>query len=502
MKGFWRSLYGRISLLYLVLSLVLALVCAGITVRYFDLFMDAVDQKLNRQLAAKLVPQVQKARADTTYDGALAEVGNRITMFHPALEMYVLDERGRVRAASIEPSPEAGPLARDAVDLGPIEAYLDGAAVPVWGDDPTSTQGTRVFSAAEMKLAGGGSGYLYVILSGRAARAAEGMLQNTYIRRTLLLSLLLAMGVTVVVGLFLFRLLTRRFDRLSATVQRFKNGHLEERVEVDKDDEIGQLARAFNEMADTISAQMTALRRTDEERRRLVAEVSHDFRTPLTSIRGHAERMLDNLGPELSEDHRRRLRVIVQNADRLDRLADQLHELSRLDARQADPDVESFSLAELVQDLVVKFQPKAEEEDVELEADTSLDLPAVRGDIGLIERLLSNLVDNALENTPSGGRVTIRIEEENGAVTVRVLDTGIGIPEEDLPLVTQRFYRIDRDGTSPIDGEDAEKRSGLGLAISEEIAHLHETELSIESREGEGTAVSFELPKAQKQTAS
>lgn len=485
MTSLWQSLYGRISLVYLVLSLILGLLCAWVTVRHFDVFVNAVDQKLNRNLASKLVPQVQSASADTSYAGALQQVTEQVTMLHPALELYVLDASGRVRAAS--PSPDR--LARQRVDLVPVRGYLDGEAVPVWGDDPAAPEGKKVFSAASMKLADGSSGYLYVILSGRAARTAKSMLQNTYVQRTLLLSLLLALGFTVIVGLLLFRVLTRRFNDLATTVQGFKEGHYDERVEVGQDDEIGQLGRTFNEMADTIAAQMEALRRTDEERRQLVAQVSHDFRTPLTSIRGHAEQMLSDRDDLSAKDREDRLRMIVQNAERLDRLADQLHELSRLDAHQTTPNFESFSIAELVQDLVVKFQPQADEEDVALRAGVSPDVPSVYGDIGLVERLLSNLIDNALTNTPTGGTVTVRLDETNGKVRVQVEDTGVGIPEDELALVTQRFYRVDRDGEAPDDG------SGLGLAIAAEIADAHGTDLAIDSELGEGTTVTVRFPQ-------
>lgn len=484
MRCLWRSLYGRISLLYLVLSLVLCLLTAWVTMRHFDLFVNAVDQRLNRSLAERLVPEVQSASADTSYSSALAEVAERVTMLHPALEFYILDASGRIRVAS----PSGNQLVGETVNTEPIEEFLEGAEVPVWGDNPAAADGEQVFSVAPMELADGSSGYLYLILSGRAARMARSMLQNTYVQRTLLASLLIALSFTVIVGLLLFRVLTRRFDDLATTVQHFKDGQYDDRVTVEQGDEIGQLGRAFNEMADTIAAQMEALRRTDKERRRLVAQVSHDFRTPLTSIRGHAERSLedrDHLSAELDE----RFRMIVQNAERLDRLADQLHELSRLDARETSPNFEPFSIAELVQDLVIKFRPQSHEEGVTLQAGELPAVSSVCGDIGLVERLLSNLIDNALRNTGEGGTVTVRLDETNGDVQVQVEDTGIGIPEDEVSLVTQRFYRVDRDG------ETDEGGSGLGLAVAAEIAEIHDSQLAIESEVGVGTTVSVQFPQ-------
>ncbi|WP_263788159.1 sensor histidine kinase [Salinibacter grassmerensis] len=506
MSRIWKSLYGRISLLYLGLSLALCLTCAWVTVWQFRTFMGAVNQRLDRQLATDLVPRIEAAGADGTYDRAVKQVGATIEELRPAVQLYVLDASGRVRASSVE-DPY---LRRQRIDLAPIKAFVGGATVPVRAQDPASTTDRKVFSAAPIEGPDGQQDYLYVILNGCSADAIASTFKQTYVWRTFASSLLLALGFTTVVGLALFWLLTRRFRSLTNVVQRFKEGDYDERADAQRDDEIGQLGQAFNEMADTIAAQVEALRRTDEERRRLVAQVSHDFRTPLTSIRGHAERLLDSPAagdgapsdqlpegenPPAPPQRLERIETILENTERLDRLSGRLHELSRLDAPESNLNQAPFSLAELAHDLVVKFRPVAEDRGLTLRVDLTPDLPSVEGDIGQIERLLSNLIENALENTPAGGEVVLRLQRDDDDVRVAVTDTGVGIPEEEIPLVTQRFHQVDQ-VDAPAGSQDDGDGSGLGLTVAANVAEAHSRSLEIDSTRREGTTVSLRLPVA------
>ena len=171
----------------------------------------------------------------------------------------------------------------------------------------------------------------------------------------------------------------------------------------------------------------------------------------------------------------------------LNKLVGDLFELSKLDARQIEPQVEPFNMAELTQDVVMKFQPLAGEMGVALTADLPKDLPNVRGDLALIERALSNLIENAVRYTPGNGSVCVRLENTNHAVYVFVSDTGPGIPAEDLSRIFERFYRLEKSRTS-------RHGAGLGLAIAQKIIELHNSRIKVESVVNEGTTFSFVLP--------
>lgn len=486
--SFFRSLYGRVSALALLLALILCASGAWVAVWHVNRFVKEVDQKLHRNLAMKLAASVDSLLAAGAYEVALGQADMHTTMFFPALETYILDDSGRILARM----PAADSLQLTHVDLTPVHALQDEAVLlPVWGQNPVDPSEPKVFSAAPATLAGGAPGYLYVVLRGQAAGSAAGMLQNSYILRTLPLYLGLILLCTVLVGWVGFRLLSARFRRLIASVHQFKQGHYDHRVDVQGQDEIGDLARAFNEMAATIEAQVDALRQSDAERRAVVANISHDFRTPLTAVRGRAERLLQHQGGMPAEAQRANLEEILRSTDRLERLAQHLNALSKLDARSLQPRMEPFPIAELVQDIVVSLRPVADDWGVALRTEVDPTVGHVRADISLIERLLTNLVSNALENTPQGGRVTVRVQP-GAAETVRlaVEDTGRGIPADALVLVRQRFYRVKRPALHRSDG------SGLGLSIAHEIAELHGADLEIDSSEGAGTRVRCTLPAA------
>ena len=479
-----RSLYGRLSVAYLALSLGLCMICTWITMRHFDLFIQEVQQHSNRHLAQNLADVLAPALQAGLDTLALRADVRHINALNPSLELYVLDEDGHLLAASIGPDH----VQKSRVAMGPVHAFLDEhARLPIQGEDPSSLEARKVFSVAPVSLGPDVRGYLYVILRGMPLEVSAQMLQDSYILRTLALSLLVTLLFTGVTGLLLFALMTRRFRRLTATVQRFKEGDYGQRVQNGTEDEIGQLGRAFNEMAGTIEAQVEALKRTDEARRKLVANVSHDLRTPLTSTRAYIERMLMKRDVLLPEEQQAYLQAVLMNTERLSRLVEQMAELSRLDVRPSAPQVEPFSPAELAQDVLVKFKPEAEQRGVRLPASYSPRLPRVYADIGLVERVLSNLIANAVQNTPAGGTVRLHLTEQPRRVRVVVADTGFGIPADEVPLVTQRFYQTQRSRAHGSSG------SGLGLAIAREILEQHGSTLYLESAEDKGTTVTFDL---------
>jgi two-component system OmpR family sensor kinase len=244
------------------------------------------------------------------------------------------------------------------------------------------------------------------------------------------------------------------------------------------------LATTFEEMSARIGLQLEQLREVDLHRRELVANVSHDLRTPLASLRGYLDTLLLKEGTLSKEEQRRFLEIASRHSERLGRLVDELFELAKLDAQVTPPRAEPFSMPELVQDVVQKFQLRAEGAGVRLAAEFLHELPPVDGDIALMERVLENLIENAIRYTPAGGRVTVALAAEEGKVVVRVSDTGRGITEESLPRIFDRFYR----GDDPTGGG-----AGLGLSIARRILELHGATLTAQSAVGQGTVFSFAL---------
>ena len=324
-----------------------------------------------------------------------------------------------------------------------------------------------------------------MILSGEQYESIFAMVEESYIIRSSLATLLASFLLIGVAGLLVFFLLTKRLRAIIAVVGQFEQGNYGGRVPETTSDEIGQLGKAFNQMAGRIEANLEQMQKTDSLRRELVANVSHDLRSPLSSIQGYLETILMKDEGLPAAQRRRFIEIIYNNVTRLGRLVGELFELSKLDAKQVQPNKERFSLSELVQDVVLKFQPGAKKRRIRLQTAFSKNLLFVNGDIGMIERVLSNLIENALQHTQ--GEVTVKLEPNGDSILVEVSDTGAGLPEADLPHIFDRFYRVDKSRSRASGG------AGLGLAIARRILETHDSDISVRSDAESGTTFYFVL---------
>lgn len=490
MRRPFHSFYARLSTIFLLLILALGggfiAIAFGSAWRLFD----DVEQLLNREYARSIAAELQPLVAEgVAHEGVAQErIGEAIhymMVLNPRVEIYLLDGRGRILAYFAGPAQK---VVRDRVDLRPIEAFISsgGERGLILGDDPRSGGRGKPFSAAPLRI-GEEPGYVYIILGGERYDASLRVIRESYLLRTGLAAFLLALLAALAVGLALFFLLTRRLRGLAEAVQAFRRGELSRRVEVRGQDELADLSRSFNDMAAAIEAGVEKLRQAERLRRELVGNISHDLRSPLTSIQGYLETALLKDAQLAPGERRRFLSISLRNTASLQRLVEALLELARLEAKQVRPKNEPLQIAELVQDVVLKLKPEADRAFVALAADFPPGLPMVCGDVGMIERVLTNLIENALRYTPAGGSVLVALAPEGEAVRVAVADTGVGIGPEDLPRIFDRFYRADKSRGRATGG------AGLGLAIARQIVELHGSILEAESRTNEGARFHFRL---------
>lgn len=480
-----NSFYAKLSALFLVLIVGLGIILATFGVRAARQYANEVEQKLNRTLADEMVSRFEPRLRDSIDTEAIEATIQDMTGINRRIEIYLLERDGTLKASFAVPDSE---IEQRRVDLGPVRRFMEGGDLPILGDDPMDAGTKKPFSAAHIEIMGREGCYLYVILGSEQYASVASMVGESYILQTALWGLGLVILLTAGVGLLLFRRLTKRLRAMQDVVADFEEGAFDRRVEVTSHDEIGRLGECFNRMADNLEATMEELRQADRMRRELVANVSHDLRSPIASIQGYLETVHMKDGDLDSEERQRYVKTALKNTKRLNTLVNELFELSKLETKQVEPAIESFPIAELVQDVVMQYEPRAEEQSVILESELPGRRARVEADIGLIERALSNLIDNAIHYTPEGGEVRVRLDNEQDDVCVEVADTGPGIPEDDLPHIFDRFYRVEKSRDRDRGG------AGLGLAIAKTILELHDRTLEVESTVGEGTTFRFRLP--------
>ncbi|WP_429449435.1 sensor histidine kinase [Paraburkholderia sp. 40] len=299
---------------------------------------------------------------------------------------------------------------------------------------------------------------------------------------------------SLIAALIVFRFLTVRLRMLSESIEAFRASGFTTPVPLTLpgklDDEIYRLSAAFQAMSERIAMQLGQLEQVDRQRRELLANVSHDLRTPLASMQGYLETMLIRADELTSEERNRYLQVAVKHCERLGKLVQDLFELTKLEAHEVNPQIETFPIAELAQDVVQKFALKAQKCQITLVAKCEPDCPPVRADIGMIERVLENLIENAMRYTPVGGEIGVEVRPAGARVELRVRDTGEGIRGEELHNIFDRYYRVDRSESG------GTGNAGLGLAITRRIVELHGGDIQVESAPGLGTTFIVDLAVA------
>jgi signal transduction histidine kinase len=347
-------------------------------------------------------------------------------------------------------------------------------AAPRWG-----VIGSNVF--ATIPTEGGGAVTVLIHSPSRGflgrLSATTGFLQSVWWQ--FLLVGLVAATVSLLVARFFARGMTQPLRDMASAARRMETGDYAVRVHTRSRDEVGRLATAFNRM----SGELEIL---EQSRRDLVANVSHELKTPITAIRAHLENLLDGV----EQPDPATIGVMLAQVERLGRLVDQLLDLSRLESGEVPLRIEALPLQRLVDDLISEIDIALPGRGVQVRNDVPADLPALSADRERVHQVLFNLVDNAVRFTPVGGSVTVSARRRNGSVEVAVSDTGAGIPPEHLPRLFERFYRADPARARGDGG------TGIGLAIARSVVEAHGGQIKAESEPGLGSVFTFDLPAA------
>ena len=348
---------------------------------------------------------------------------------------------------------------------------------------------SRHMSGMGMTLAGasaGVNGMMNGMMEGQNTEQPAGMSQiysdfRASFNEALGYAALAAIIAAIALSLYLSSSITAPVKAMSLATEHIADGHYDERVPVRGEDELAQLAMRFNQMAEKLD-------QVELMRRRLIGDVSHELRTPLTAIKGSMEGLIDGILPATEETFQQ----IHAETDRLNRLVDDLQELSRVEAHAYELNLQPLDVASLVSTVAKRLSTQIEAKQIILGFELAPDLPQVLVDSDRAIQILTNLTANAVQYTPDAGRILISAKPTNGEVQISVQDTGIGIPKEHLPHIFDRFYRVDKSRSRRAGGG-----SGIGLTIARALVEVHGGRIWVESRgEGEGTTFTFTLKKA------
>jgi len=495
-----NTLFAKLSIALLVIVVLIGASFFFVVQFSTRLYYEEITQRLNASIAMYVTGERQLIEGGIVNSESLSLLAQQAMIINPSVEIYLLDTEGMILGHALPPQT----VLTDRVDLAPVRALMSGEFdMPLRGTDPRNIDGRKIFSTYPVEQDGIVQGYLYAVLGGRKYDELASSIRGSYIQKLSFGALLAIVLSAFLVGLLVFALLTRRLTRLTSDVRRFTEAGFDPEIAsspaafagtadgTGASDEIGQLRAAFIGMAKKILEQFESLKETDRLRRELVSNVSHDLRTPLASMHGYVETLLIK-DDSLSADERRHyLEITRKHTRRLAQLVGDLFELSKLDSASVHPSLEDFSLAELLQDVTQDFELEAQKKGISIEVNTKREAFNVHADIGLMQRVLENLIRNALKYTPRGGNITIDLDKRPGSVAVAVADTGCGIAEADLGRVFDRFYKTNQDD------QDPSASAGLGLAIVRRILDLHGSRITVKSVVNQGTRFEFALPTSE-----
>jgi len=301
---------------------------------------------------------------------------------------------------------------------------------------------------------------------------------RTSVFRLFIVSVVISVFVSIIFGYIFYLKISRPLKQIKDAAKVIAGGEFKKRLDINTNDEIGELAKSFNQM-------IVALEHLEEMRRGFIANVSHELRTPMTSIRGFIEGILDGTIPP--DKHNYYLTIVRDETNRLNRLVNDLLVLARMEAGEVTLTYKNFNINELIRICIIKLENLIMEKEIQVEANFFREETLVYADSDAIERVLYNLIHNAIKFTPEKGKITVSTNVQKGKVFVSVEDNGPGIEKDEIDFIWDRFYKSDKSRSKDKTG------TGLGLAIVKSIVNEHGQEIWVESEPGKGTKFTFTL---------
>ena len=473
-----RSLYTKLVLIMLLLIVTLMAVVGAFLMRGVrDFYLEDFYAQMQVVFSdASLVGDLRAAADGENAPSVMAEIlrvySGLLGIDSGTRNYHILaGESGRVLTGSVQPG-DAG------LTMTPnILTAINGAVGSL--ADPTADY-------MDVAIPIGGTDASYIIYIRDSKETVQNL--NSALFRIILEALAVALVIAAFLSLLLAKTMVTPIQSLTRAAERVAAGDFSDKLDTQARDEIGVLANTFNNMADRLEQTLDDLTRSEKMRREFVANVSHELRTPITSIRSYAETLEESRTSIPLETQQRFLHVIVNESDRMTKIVQDLLTLSRFDAGSFELSFERFSFENSIKDVYSATLLEAQGRGHEFSLEFKTAVPEITGDRARIEQVLINMISNAIKYTHDGGRIQLTAGAEDGEVWASVRDNGVGIPQEDIGHVFERFYRVDKARSRASGG------TGLGLSIAQEIVTRHGGRIELQSRPGRGSTIIVTLP--------
>ncbi len=480
-----RTLKNRLTLILVLITMIVGIASLWVGQVGMRLYYEELTQEMNKNIAMYVTQEHKLLETKLGTKATIEQLSHQAMIINPIAEVYLLNPDGSINSHALPPES----IRRGNVDLSPIHDFLAGDnPFPLRGNDPRHLDTDKIFSVSEIRTNGELQGYLYVILGGQLYDNAQKSIEGSYISQQSAAAIGVIVVASLLIGIVLFRRLTMPLAALSKKMNNFSNVDEKEFEPPQIHNDIDRLDSVYEAMRHKIEQQLYQLQESDRLRRELISNVSHDLRTPLATIQGYIETLLIKNDQLTSVERAEYLETAAKGCNRLSRLIADLFELSKLESGNKRPDFEQFSIAELIHDTAQEFSLEIEKKDLALTIGIPTENTIVFADIGLIQRVLENLIRNAIAHTPEHGEIRLNFTETPESVQVTVEDNGSGITSEDIPFIFERFYQSADTPTKHA------QSSGLGLAIVKRILDLHGCRIEVHSTSKTGTRFEFDLP--------
>ncbi len=482
MKPKKLTIFRRIGVLVFILITCLCLLFMGITYLSTTTYHEASTQLLNKDVAAHIAKFTSPFEGESVNPKKADSVFYNAMVISPSAEVYFLDTGGYVLA--YHASKEEIKLWH--LPLQNIKKLIasDGEAF-VKNPDPKHPYNNKIFSAAEVKSNRSLIGYIYVVLGSN--KSVSGLLYSSYVGNLLIKAFCFIIFLSLVISFFYLNRIQRKFNDMVGVLARFEGGDLAARFSVKPQDELAPITTAFNTMADLLVYNINRLKATEQERKDFIATISHDIKTPLAIAHGYTETILLKKEAGDAAEQKEFIQLVLQKIKQVEYLVKQLFDLSKMESADFTPQKEPFIFSDILQEHINAYASSFSEKNITMDCRQCNNPSWVVADVGMMERVVQNILVNAVKYTPFNGSIRVQLSNEADNLVLFVQNSGDPISPAILQWINAK------EGAPNSTAKPS--KTGFGLLIIKKIVQLHQFAFEVASDPGKGNMFTLRMPQ-------